>query len=304
MRTFLDVFQHEYVEADQLAASTKAKYLSHLRHHIRPAFGHLELAEIDTRTIERFLSEKAAAGYSWNTRADLRNLLAVIYSTAIRWGMYDGRNPAAHARIGRKKAKREQRKLSTMDIRRLLERLPADVRLIVGVCVSCGLRISEVLGLQWRHVDLDRGIFHIEQRYYRGNVDETKTERSRRRVPIGDHIAAELRQMTPGAPEDWLFSVTTTKGVSRSENSIRRYYVTKAAKELGIYFQGFGWHSFRREALTAVAAHAGLIQAMRLAGHGKVDMTLHYGLEDLSVQAAAIGAFQNQLGMVPQPVGD
>ena len=144
--------------------------------------------------------------------------------------------------------------------------------------------------------DLARGVLLIRQRYYRGDLDETKSERARRDVPLG-HLAADLARIGPGAPGDFVFSVRTCRGVSRSENSIRRYFVTKAAKRLGIYWKGFGWHSFRREAVTAIAAHADPIQAMRLAGHTRMDMTLAYGLEDLTRIDTAIRAFQSEVGV-------
>lgn len=85
----------------------------------------------------------------------------------------------------------------------------------------------------------------------------------------------------------------------RDESSIRRYFLTKAAKRLGIYWKGFGWHAFRREAITSMAAFADPIQAMRLAGHTRMEVTLLYGLNDLSRQSAAICRFQEQLGITP-----
>ena len=37
-------------------------------------------------------------------------------------------------------------------------------RLIIEMCIATSARISEVLGLQWKHVDLDAGTIKIEQR--------------------------------------------------------------------------------------------------------------------------------------------
>jgi integrase len=55
----------------------------------------------------------------------------------------------------------------------------------------CTLRISEVLGVQWKHVDFRRGVILVRQRFYRGDVDVVKSERSQRDVPMG-LLAADL----------------------------------------------------------------------------------------------------------------
>ena len=62
----------------------------------------------------------------------------------------------------------------------------------------CTLRISEVLGLQWRHIDFTRGLIQVRQRFYRGNVDTVKSERSARDVPMGE-FATDLAAIYPGA---------------------------------------------------------------------------------------------------------
>jgi integrase len=55
-----------------------------------------------------------------------------------------------------------------------------------------GARISEVLGLQWRHVELDKRLIRIEQRLYHGEIGAPKTDRSRRTLTLG-HMADRFR---------------------------------------------------------------------------------------------------------------
>lgn len=301
MGDFLDRYLLHYVSAPcNLAFSTRSKYERHIRNHIRPAFGDTAMADISTEHVQRWLNEKTASGLAWSTRSDLRNLLGAIFTTAQRWGAFTGPNPARWARTGRRKAAREKRKLSAIDLRRLLAELPADVRLLATFTLCTGLRISEALGLQWRHLDLDRGVVCVRQRFYRGDLDTPKSESSSRDIPLGN-LTSQLQALHPGpeASGNFVFEVRTRRGVTRDERSIRRYFVTKAAKRLGIYWRGFGWHSFRREAITAVAAYSDPIQAMRLAGHTRMEVTLLYGLNDSPRQAAAIRQFQEDLGICP-----
>ena len=92
---FLDLFEKKFVEAkDNLAASTQAKYAAHLKNHIRPAFGHLAIAEITTLRIDDWLAAKNDAGLSWSTRSDLRNLMSCPRGTPERRPMRDTSKPA------------------------------------------------------------------------------------------------------------------------------------------------------------------------------------------------------------------
>ncbi|MBL8233139.1 MAG: tyrosine-type recombinase/integrase [Bryobacterales bacterium] len=296
---FLDEYERDFVLAPEtLSASTQKKYLSHLKNHIRPAFGSLPMVEITTKRIDLWLAEKTAKGLAWSTRCDLRNLMSGIFSQAERWDRWEGKNPARHARVGRKKMARERRKLTVEETRHLLDVLPSDVRLIVMVALFCTLRISEVMGLCWKHVDLDRGVLMVRQRYYRGDLDETKSEHSCRDLPLG-HLVGLLRDVYPGpqASEEFVFGVRTRRGQTRQDRSINRYFLRKAAKQLGIYWKGFGFHVFRREAITAIASQADPLQAMRAAGHTHMDVTLLYTLNDFARQEAAVRTFQEQLGL-------
>ena len=45
-----------------------------------------------------------------------------------------------------------------------------------------------MLGLQWKHVDLEAGTIKIEQRVWHQDVDRAKTENSRRALGIGDLV--------------------------------------------------------------------------------------------------------------------
>ncbi len=67
----------------------------------------------------------------------------------------DKRNPVSKTKIGKKRYKNERRILSFEETARVLEHLEEPNRLIIETCIATGARISEVLGLQWEHVDVD-----------------------------------------------------------------------------------------------------------------------------------------------------
>lgn len=287
----MEDFERAYMP--KLAMPTRSKYASLIRVHVRPDLGSVELADLNTRRVDSWLAGKCSAGLAWATRADLRNLVCSIFTRAQRWEVYEGKNPARLASPGRKCSVYEKRKMTILQTVSLLKKLPADVRIVCMVALFCGLRISEVLGLCWKHVDFERGMFLIRQRYYRGDLDRTKTESSDRDVPFG-RLDKLLRQLRPArqSGERFCFQVVTCKGITRDDSSIRRYFLKPAAEKLGIDYPGFGFHAFRREAVTAIAGKAGAIQACRVAGHTRMDVTLLYGLDDYAKQTRAIRSIQ------------
>lgn len=293
---FLSHYEKEFVlKPGNIAFSTQGKYLSHIKNHIRPAFGELMIAEVRTQLIDSWLAQKAKSGMAYATRQDLRNLMCAIFTQARKWGVWKEQNPAMDANAGRPRPAREKRKLTDDQTRLLLAALPFDVRLIVLVALSCALRISEVLGLQWKHIDWERRVAMIRQRWYRGDLDVPKNPRSNRDVKLGALIG-ELKRLQAGhTEEEFVFSVRTKWGggrICRDDRSINQHFLRKAAKSLGFYWEGFGFHSFRREAITGLSQEMGTGQTMKVAGHSKPATTIEYTLADEDAQEKAVLTFQ------------
>ena len=288
------VHDFETAYMPRLAFPTRLKYTSLLRCHVKPRFSLTPVEELSTRRIDEWLATGTVGGLSWATRSSLRNLVSAIFTRAEIWGVYAGKNPATRASAGRKGAKYEKRKLTVEQTVSLLKAVPKDVRIICMVALFCGLRISEVLGLCWRHIDFGRGMLLIRQRYYRGDLDRTKSDKSDRDIPFG-HLSQLLRKLYPGpqASGRFCFEIKTARGgVTRDDRALRCNFLNPAAKKLGIYYRGFGFHAFRREAVTAISSKAGAIQACRVAGHTSMDVTLLYGLDDYIKQEQAIKSNQ------------
>jgi integrase len=299
---FLDHYEKTHVRPEHiLASSTRDKYLSHLKNHIRPAFADLLMAEVP-KHLDAFFEAKAKAGLSWNTRMDIRNILSGAFTQAIRWRFWSDRNPIDGVVVGRKRMVREKHNVTDGRIRELFAELPEDVRMLVLMGRSFTLSISEIFGLQEKHFDFKTEKILVRQRFYRGNLDVPKAVMRTRDIPTGI-LVETLRQRCTGDPEAFVFSVMTKYGYSRDDRDINHHFLRPAAKRLGIYFPAFGWHQFRRQAITALG-ELDPMQAQRLAGHAKPDMTALYTLDDAKRQDRIIRASQEQLmGVVPIRMG-
>ncbi len=204
-----------------LGSAAQERYPLQIRNHILPAFADMKLCEITTDVVQAWLREKSmphewrrmdgdvevsvqSEGLSWWTLSDLRGILSGIFTKAAEWRMWDGRNPCEGAKIGKKKAKRQKSIPTGEDLQKFLDELPDTpiisgdgARLIVLTACVAGLRVSEVLGLTPADVDAQQETLRVERRLRRGDVDEPKSEASKRVRQVG-RLAAELLSYADG----------------------------------------------------------------------------------------------------------
>jgi len=57
-----------------------------------------------------------------------------------------------------------------------------------------GMRVSELLALQWPDIDFDRRLIHIRRTFYRGKFGLPKTPTSERVIPMGERLFLALQQ--------------------------------------------------------------------------------------------------------------
>ena len=76
--------------------------------------------------------------------------------------------PASKPKLGKKPQKYERQIFPA----RVLARLEEPNLLVIETCIATtGVRISEVLGLKWRNVNLNAGTIKIEQRVWHQDLD-------------------------------------------------------------------------------------------------------------------------------------
>jgi integrase len=289
---FVKVYKQQHLVT--LAPGGRERDISLLDNHIVPAFSGTRLCDIGTEELQSFLNQKFAEGLSWWTRRALKSVLSSMFTKASDWGYWEGRNPATRVSIGRKRLKRERRILSDDHFRLLLAALPEDVRLMVETAGSTGMRISEILALRWRSVNLDQGSVRVEQRYYRGDTDEPKSDRSRRVLPLG-YLADAYHRRKPlnSSPDAYVFE---RDGEPLDDRELLRNVIRPAAERLGIYFPGFGWHTFRRQNLTLIQEEgATSFEAQEQAGHSRPSMTSEYTIVGFARRERAVRRVQERL---------
>jgi integrase len=141
---------------------------------------------------------------------------------------------------------------------------------------STGLRISEALGLEWRHLELDEGPkVKVRQQFYRGRYEPPKTRKGRRDVPIPASLASKLRRRRLASEwsldDDLVFA--NESGKPLHVENLRRRFLRTPIGEAGAPWAGF--HTFRHTfASMKLESGAKVTEVAALLGHSSPRVTL------------------------------
>jgi integrase len=301
---FVEKYRAAHVEAQVagrfvLAKPTRDKYVIHLEQRIVPKWGDKRLNQIAPDEVQQWLFETCD---SWHMMNDLRGIMSGIYTKAEEWGYWpEGRrNPISRVKIGEKWSKRPDRILTEEQTVKVLARLSDPNLLVLETAIATGARISEILGLKWRHVDLESGVIRIVQRNWRGDIDDPKSKKSKRPLTLGYLVDRyRLKAISDKAqPDAWVFVRTDGSGLPLWDSGVRQA-LKKAAVAEGCDFEGLGPHSFRRANITWRQEVGGSsIEASKIAGHSTVRMTEDYTKVQLNRQEELTRLIQERLAGV------
>lgn len=226
--------------------STTQSYTSYLNGYIKPRWGDHDLVTLGQNPfwVEKWLQGLPNAP---RTKSHIKGLMHRLYEYAMKWRMMSiQRNPMELVEVkGGSRRMRKPKVLTVDQYHSLLPLVPEPYRTMVVIAQCLGLRISEILGLQWRDVDFHSLVIRVERGVVQGHVDRVKSEYSEDDVPLDPAIAEVLQEWQedcPASDEGWLFpNPATRKPYHASE--ICKNYIRPAAEKLG--FGKIGWHTFR-----------------------------------------------------------
>jgi integrase len=265
---------------------TRRNYESLFRNHIRPRWGREFLENVKPLAVEDWLDSYP---HSRQVKSHVRRLMHTLFQAALRWEMLAG-NPIDLVRQPAKRLK-APRVLTPAEFKALVAELAEPYRTMVITVACLGLRVSELLGLQWGDVDFQNLTVKIERSVVEGEVNETKTEASAGVLPLDAGLAEALlahRVRSPYAREsDFIFA--GDRGQPRWKDCILADYLKPAAARAGI--GKVGWHTFRHT-YSALLAAFGTTPAVQkeLLRHANIQTTLNLYTQAVSSQKWAAAA--------------
>ena len=152
-------------------------------------------------------------------------------------------------------------------------------RALVLADAATGLRISEILALQWSDIDWDHACIQVMRAYVYGKFGPPKSKASKKPVPMHPLLAALLAQWREETPypcdNDLVFPSFRLKGMKPPRaNMLVTDHLQPAARKAGIVGQ-VGFHTLRRTLASVLVANGTdpkLVQ--ELLRHSNVKTTL------------------------------
>jgi len=171
----------------------------------------------------------------------------------------------------------EAKAMSRDELATLLDLIPGDWQVFFRLLAASGLRVSEALALQWRHLELHGSRPHVKVRraIVKGRVGPPKSRHGRREVPLDHALVAALRERRRSSEwsshEDLVFPAGN--GAVMSQGNLRRRVLKPAAEEACVSWVGF--HAFRHTCATLLFAEGrNAVQVQRWLGHHSAAFTL------------------------------
>lgn len=301
--SFVDEWRVKYAE-QHISLKTLQSYERHLKNRILPYFGHMQLKDIKPMHVLGFLnfigkSDSRMDGKSGSLASGTiqynYRVIKNIFSRAVEWRVIKN-NPVKD--VPKPKVTYKEAAVYDEDeALRLLSALedePYHWRMMIKLALATGLRRGELLGLEWKFVDLDNGEIDVRQSVsltINGipQIKEPKTKNSIRIIKLPPSLVAELReyyqhclQLRDAAADSWqgddnhFFVFANPDGRPFHQESPYQWFRNFLFKHQLPYMR---FHGLRHTCATLLinhGVHAKVISS-RL-GHGNIATTMNiYG---------------------------
>ncbi len=286
---------------------TYERYLELSRLHIIPALGGYDIEELSADKMQKFVSQllesgniKTSKGLASNTVCAIINILQNSLKAA-----FVGGHASNYAADKIKRPKKEERRIECFSLKeqRCIEseiKCEGRPKLFgIVICFYTGIRIGELLALEWSDVDLKDGLLTISKSCHDGKdeyghyikiVETPKTDSSKRSIPIPQQIVPLLKKLYKTRDSQYVVS-ENAHGIS-----VRSYQRSfdLLLKRLKIEHRGF--HSIRHTFATrALECGMDIKTLAEVLGHKSPMVTLnryvHSRLEHKKEMMNRLGKF-------------
>lgn len=191
VKEYLEEWVENHGKAN-LRPSTFSSYKSHIRNHIVPYVGHVQLNQLTPAMLDNMFQQLFDKGLSNSTVRYAQRILSVSMEHARKYH-YIEYNPARDVITKFGKQGKTPDPYTIEQMQQFMSKvIGTEWEMPVMLAGMYGLRISEILGLRWRNVDLEKGTFGV-------------VEQLPFKIPAG---TKELLEMAPTKSNDRILPIT------------------------------------------------------------------------------------------------
>jgi integrase len=275
---------------EQVRPGTFKPYEAIARLHIKPTLGSTKLDKLNALQLETLYRQKLDAGLSARRVRYIHATIRKALKDAIRLQLLS-RN-VADVDIPPRPVKREIEPLTKEQMRTLLDAARGNrLEALYVLAITTGMRQGELLGLQWRDIDLDAGTLRVNRSVYDGAITTPKSSAGRRTMRLSKVALAALRQHRLSTAKqricEWVF--LSSRGITIGHQNLHNSSWKPLLKRAGLP-NSTRFHYLRHSCISLLLARGVPIKVVsELAGHADVSITLSvYGhvLPDMHGTAA------------------
>jgi integrase len=281
------------------SSSTIAGYLAYFSARILPHWQDVPLDDVNPVDVEDWLQTLMKAPgkpLSPGAKSKIKAMMHTLFRHAIRRRLfqpYQDSNPINTVRQGAKRLK-EPEVLTLAETKSILDLIESDpAKVMLQVAAASGLRRSEIRGLKWENVDLEKGYFLLCQGFVGKFATNLKTEASRRKMPIATLLVPILAEWKKkcgySAETDWVFASPVTGGETPYwPDAMLKRHIRPAAVRAKVT-KKFGWHTFRHSLATLLGYKKEDSKTVQeIMGHASRKMLDVYQHGDMDAKRAAL----------------
>jgi len=262
-------------DSDLLAFSTASSYLS-LCNRIREKWGTTKLDEFEPLDFQKWLKELKREP---KTKGHLKAFVNRLFNKAKLFGMVDfHENPIGLVEVrGISKRSKKPTVLTIEQFFLLLGLLPEPYFTMTLSAQCTGLRIEEILVLNWEKIDFERLCMKIEEAVVHGRIGPVKSEYSQDELPLDPSFATVLLDWKRQGTGIGLVFPSHITGRCYHASPLQQDWIRRAGwclvacpecgAEPGIRCSGF---PVRRSKRPPITVHAARRAAATAAGFGSI----------------------------------
>lgn len=176
-----------------LRPSTFAGYKSNINNHIIPTIGHVQLRQLTPAILDNMFQKLFEKGLSQSSVRYCQRIMSVALEAARKYN-YIENNPAQSIITKFGKQGKTPDPYTVQQVQQLMANIiGTEWEIMVMLGGMYGLRISEILGLRWDNVDMEKGTFNV-------------VEQLPFKLPAGTNILSE--ELPPVKSHDRLLPIT------------------------------------------------------------------------------------------------
>jgi excisionase family DNA binding protein len=263
---FSQIYLENYATMKKRSWETDKKYLDA---QLVPCFGGMELHEITPLHVSQFMAKRLKDGVRKSTINRELTVLKKALNLALEWCFELVKNPVVKGNFFSEEEYKRNRVLSLDEESKLFEVAAFHLQAILVCALNTGMRVSEILGLTWPDVDLERG--HITVK-----AESSKSGRARV-IPVNKALAAVLSVLKTkaGGKQGHVFLYQDpATGKQRPVKTIRKAF-NQACRRAGI--KNLRFHDLRHTFGSRLSSRgADLVSVKNLLGHANLKTTEVY----------------------------